>query len=82
MTSTKLKASFNISAPILHRFNAVVACGERSRAVEMLMMQAALSHEADLHHRAEVFLSDPAFAQCREDAAHWNAMLGGHPKVV
>ena len=34
MTSTKLRASVNISAPILHRFNAVVACGERSRAVE------------------------------------------------
>ncbi len=75
MTATTLRASYTIAAPILQRFNAVVPHGERSRVMEALMTQALVAREADLQNLAEVFMTDPAFAQCREDEIRWNATV-------
>lgn len=72
MPPTTLRASYTIAAPILQRFNAVVPHGERSRVMEELMKQALATREAELEHIAEAFLSDPAFAECREDEKRWD----------
>lgn len=76
MPPTTLRASYTIAAPILQRFNAVVPHGERSRVMEQLMKQALLAREADLENIAEAFLTDPAFAACREDEARWDVTAG------
>lgn len=62
--------------PILQRFNAVVPHGERSRVMEELMKQALATREAELEHIAEAFLSDPAFAECRDDEKRWDVTAG------
>jgi hypothetical protein len=71
-----LRASYTISAPILQRFNAVVPNGERSRVMETLMKQALAEREAQLEDIAQAFMTDPAFAQCRDDAARWDVTAG------
>lgn len=76
MTATTLRASYTISAPILQRFNAVVPNGERSRVVEELMKQALAKREADLESIAEAFMTDPAFAECRDDEKRWDVTAG------
>lgn len=72
MAATTLRASYTISAPILQRFNAVVPNGERSRVMEELMKQALLTREAELESIAEAFMTDPAFAECRDDEKRWD----------
>jgi SMC interacting uncharacterized protein involved in chromosome segregation len=76
MTATTLRASYTISAPILQRFNAVVPHGERSRVMEALMKQALATREAELENIATAFMTDPAFAQCRDDETRWDATAG------
>jgi hypothetical protein len=76
MPATALRASYTISAPILQRFNAVVPHGERSRVMEGLMQQALVEREAELGRIAEAYLSDPAFAQCRDDEKLWDVTVG------
>jgi hypothetical protein len=76
MPSTTLRASYTIAAPILQRFNAVVPHGERSRVMEGLMEQALAVREAELERIAEAYLTDPTFAQCRDDEKHWDATVG------
>lgn len=67
MPPTTLRASYTISAPLLQRFNAVVPHGERSRVMEELMKQALVKREAELENIAAAFMTDPAFAECRDD---------------
>lgn len=76
MPATTLRASYTISAPVLQRFNAVVPHGERSRVMEELMKQALAKREAELESIAETFMTDPAFAQCREDEERWDVTTG------
>lgn len=76
MPPTTLRASYSIAAPILQRFNAVVPQGERSRVLEGLMQQALTAREAELENIAEVFMTDPAFAECRDDEKHWVVTAG------
>ncbi len=76
MPPTTLRASYTIAAPILQRFNAVVPHGERSRVMEGLMKQALVTREAELESIAQAYLTDPAFAQCREDEKHWDITVG------
>ncbi|MEY2685515.1 MAG: hypothetical protein RJA09_2660 [Pseudomonadota bacterium] len=76
MAATTLRASYTISAPVLQRFNAVVPNGERSRVMEELMKQALTIREAELEKIAEAFLSDPAFAECRDDEKLWDVTTG------
>jgi len=76
MTATTLRASYTISAPILQRFNALVPNGERSRVMEELMKQALAKREAELESIAEAFVTDPAFAECRDDEKRWDATAG------
>ena len=75
MAAATLRASYTFSAPILQRFNAVVPHGERSRVMEDLMKQALAAREAELERVAEAFMTDPAFAKCREDAQLWDATV-------
>ena len=75
MAAATLRASYTFSAPILQRFNAVVPHGERSRVMEDLMKQALAAREAELERVAEAFMTDPAFAECREDAQLWDATV-------
>jgi hypothetical protein len=75
MAAATLRASYTFSAPILQRFNAVVPHGERSRVMEDLMKQALAAREAELERVAEAFMTDPAFAECREDEQLWEATL-------
>jgi hypothetical protein len=72
MPPTTLRASYTISAPILQRFNAVVPNGERSRVMEELMKQALVARGAELEGIAQSFMTDPAFAECRDDAKRWD----------
>lgn len=76
MSATTLRASYSISAPTLQRFNAVVPAGERSRVIEAYMQQALTLKEKELEHIAETYLTDPAFAQCREDEKAWDVTIG------
>jgi hypothetical protein len=71
MTTAMLRASYTISAPVLQRFNAVVPQGERSRLMEQLMQQALVRRESELEQIADVYMTDPAFAQCRNDEKLW-----------
>ena len=75
MAAATLRASYTFSAPILQRFNAVVPLGERSRVMEDLMKQALAAREAELERVAEAFMTDPAFAECRDDEQLWEATL-------
>ena len=75
MAATTLRASYTFSAPILQRFNAVVPHGERSRVMEELMKQALAAREAALESVAESFMTDPAFAECRDDEKLWDATV-------
>jgi len=75
MAATTLRASYTISAPLLQRFNAVVPHGERSRVMEELMKQALAAREAELERVAEAFMTDPAFAECRDDEKLWDATV-------
>ena len=75
MTVAKLRASYTFSASVLQRFNAVVPQGERSRVMEELMKQALAAREAELERVAEAFMTDPAFAECRDDEKLWDATL-------
>jgi hypothetical protein len=75
MAATTLRASYTIAAPILQRFNAVVPHGERSRVMENLMKQALAEREAELERMAEVYMTDPAFANCREDVTLWDVTV-------
>jgi hypothetical protein len=76
MPSITLRASYTISAPILQRFNAVVPPGERSRVMEGLMEQALAMREAALERIAETYMTDPTFAECRDDEKRWDATVG------
>lgn len=76
MPATTLRASYTISAPILQRFNAVVPHGERSRVMEDLMKQALAQREAELDRLAHTYMTDPAFAVCREDEKLWDVTVG------
>ncbi len=73
MTANTLRASYTFSAPVLQRFNAVVPHGERSRVMEELMEQALTAREAELERLADVFMTVPAFAECRDDEMMWEA---------
>ena len=75
MAAATLRASYTFSAPLLQRFNAVVPHGERSRVMEDLMKQALAAREAELERVAEAFMTDPAFAECRDDEQLWEATL-------
>ena len=75
MATATLRASYTFSAPILQRFNALVPHGERSRVMEDLMKQALAAREAELERVAEAFMTDPAFAECRDDEQLWEATL-------
>lgn len=75
MAAATLRASYTFSAPILQRFNALVPHGERSRVMEDLMKQALAAREAELERVAEAFMTDPAFAECRDDEQLWEATL-------
>ena len=75
MTAAKLRASYTFSASVLQRFNAVVPQGERSRVMEQWMMQALAAREAELERVAEAFMTDPAFAECRQDAQLWDTTV-------
>lgn len=76
MPPTTLRASYTIAAPILQRFNAVVPYGERSQVMEQLMKQALAIREAEMENIAETFLTDPAFAECRDDEKRWDVTAG------
>ena len=39
------------------------------------MKQALAAREAELERVAEAFMTDPAFAKCREDAQLWDATV-------
>lgn len=67
ISSTTLGASYTIAAPILQRFNAVVPHGERSRVMEGRMKQALAAREVELEQIAQVYMTDPVSAECRED---------------
>lgn len=75
MAATTLRASYTFSAPILQRFNAVVPHGERSRVMEELMKQALAAREAELERVTEAFMTDPAFAECRDDEKLWDVTV-------
>ena len=75
MATTTLRASYTFSAPVLQRFNALVPHGERSRVMEELMKQALAARETELERVAEVFMNDPAFAECRDDEKLWDATV-------
>ena len=75
MTVAKLRASYTFSASVLQRFNAVVPQEERSREMEEPMKQALAAREAELERVAEAFMTDPAFAECRQDANLWDATV-------
>ena len=64
------------AAPNLQRFNAVVPHGERSRVMEGLMKQALAAREAELESIAEAYMTDPAFAECRDDENRWDVTVG------
>lgn len=75
MAGTTLRASYTFSAPVLQRFNAVVPHGERSGVMEALMKQAVAMREAELECVAQAFMTDPAFAECRDDEKLWDATV-------
>ena len=39
------------------------------------MKQALAAREAELERVAEAFMTDPAFAECRQDANLWDATV-------
>ena len=39
------------------------------------MKQALAAREAELERVAEAFMTDPAFAKCRQDAQLWDATV-------
>jgi hypothetical protein len=43
--------------------------------MEDLMKQALAAREAELERVAEAFMTDPAFAECRDDEQLWEATL-------
>ena len=75
MAATTLRASYTFSASLLQRFNAVVPHGERSRVMEELMKQVLAAREAELERVADAFMTDPAFAACRDDEKRWDATV-------
>ena len=75
MTAATLRASYKFSASVLQRFNAVVPQEERSREMEEPMKQALAAREAELERVAEAFMTDPAFAECRDDERLWDATV-------
>jgi len=66
-----VRASYSFSAPILKRFNAVVPTGERSKVIERLMEQVLIERENELGRIAEIYMTDPAFSECRADEKLW-----------
>lgn len=76
MPPTTLRASYTISAAIVQHFNAVVPNGKRSRVMEELMKQVLATREAELESIAEVFMTDPAFAECHDDEKRWDVTAG------
>jgi hypothetical protein len=70
-----LRASYSFSAPVLKRFNAVVPNGERSKLMEQFMEQTVSLREKELENIAETYMTDPAFAQCREDDKLWDVTV-------
>ncbi len=85
--SKTLRASYSFQPAVLKRFNAVVPVSERSKVVEALLEQVALAREKELQSIADIYMTDPAFAQCREDEALWekatvNDGLKNHGRIV
>jgi hypothetical protein len=70
-----LRASYSFSAPVLKRFNAVVPNGERSKLMEQFMKNTVAQRERELENIAEIYMTDPAFAQCREDEKLWEVTV-------
>jgi hypothetical protein len=75
MPATMLRASYTISAPTLQRFNAAIPQGERSRVMERYMQQALIERETELTAIADAYMTDPAFAQCRDDEKSWDVTV-------
>jgi hypothetical protein len=75
MSPVMLRASYTISAPTLQRFNATIPQGERSRVMEQYMQKALQDRESELAAIADIYMTDPAFAQCREDEKLWDATV-------
>ena len=73
MAASSLRASYSISASTLTRFNATFSAGERSQVVESYMRRALAAQEKVLGNMADAYLTDPAFAQCRDDEKLWDA---------
>jgi hypothetical protein len=44
--------------------------------MEGLMMQALATREAELERIAEAYMTDPAFAECRDDEKRWDVTVG------
>jgi hypothetical protein len=76
MPTATLRASYSISAPTLQRFNAVVPPGERSKVVEFFMQSALAEKENALEAIANTFMTDEAFAGCRETELAWDVTVG------
>jgi hypothetical protein len=76
MPPATLRASYSISAPTLQRFNAVVPPGERSKVVEFFMENALAEKESALEAIAKTFMTDEAFAGCRETEHAWDVTVG------
>lgn len=72
MPATTLRATYTISSPVLQRFNAVVPHGQRSRVMEDLMKQALAQRESELDQLVDTYMTDSAFATCREDEKLWD----------
>jgi hypothetical protein len=75
MPATTLRASYTISTPTLLRFNAIIPQRERSRMVEAYMQKILADKERELAKLADIYMADPAFAQCREDEKAWEVTL-------
>lgn len=75
-TATTMRASYSIPTKTLQGFNAVVPMGERSEVIGQLMKIALKEREAALEKIAEAYMTDPAFAQCREDEKLWDVTVG------
>ena len=71
-----LSAMNGFERELKDRVLSVVPHGERSRVMEGLMQQALAEREAELGRIAEAYLTDPAFAQCRDDDKLWDVTIG------
>ncbi len=72
---TTLRASYSFSPLILKKFNALVPNGERSKLMEQFMQSTVAQREKELENIAEIYMTDPAFAQCREDEQLWDVTV-------